>query len=256
MARVAAKVVELDDWSLSAATEALARARGRGFPMFMLCVNEDVVSPQGVRNVPVLTVCNNLDHAMMEEWTTRRHAQDPLRRMSAAGLIDTSAIRTLLWETDGARLSLPRARMTSSETETMHLAYEAGVRTGVNVPVAVGGVPARVLVSFFSAERADDLGCLDDSRAILFYLAHTLYDALADRLEAEAREPGPRLTPRERECLAWIGRGKTAAEIAIILDLAVYTVRDHIKSLRGKLGATTRAEAVARAAARGEIASA
>lgn len=253
MTPLAAKVVELEDWSLAGTQGSLARARTRGFPMFMLCVNENIVTAQGAQNVPVLTVSDNMDHAMVEDWSSRRHAQDPLRRMRATGLIDTATIRTLLWENDGGRISWPGVHMTSSESETLHLVYEKGVRTGVNVPLAIGGPPGRVVVSFFSSERVDALGDLDDSLAILFYLAHSLYDLLAGRLEAEARQGGPRLTPRERECLVWVGRGKTAAEIAIILGLSIDTVRDHVKSLRGKLSATTRAEAVARAVALGEI---
>ncbi len=251
MATSASKVLELQDWSTVEIMGSVARAANRGFPMIMLCVNEDMVTDHGQQSVPVLTVCNNMDHILVEDWSSHRYAQDPLRRMSATGLLDLSSIRTLLWEIDGARISVPSARVTSLETETLQLAYSRGVRTGVNVPLALGGAPGRVVVSFFSNERIEDLGEIDDSRAILFYLAHTLYDVIAWRVEAESRRDGPRLTPRERECLTWIGRGKTANEIAIILDLAVDTVRDHVKSIRAKLGAATRAEAVARAAAFG-----
>jgi len=57
------------------------------------------------------------------------------------------------------------------------------------------------------------------------------------------------LNDREVECLTWAARGKTSTEIAQILDLTKRTVDFHIDNARGKLGATTRTEAVIKAAA-------
>jgi len=57
------------------------------------------------------------------------------------------------------------------------------------------------------------------------------------------------LNDREVECLTWAARGKTSTEIAQILDLTKRTVDFHIDNARSKLGATTRTEAVIKAAA-------
>ena len=54
------------------------------------------------------------------------------------------------------------------------------------------------------------------------------------------------LTPREREVLAWVARGKTNAEIAELLWLAPGTVRKHLENVYPKLGVNTRTAAVAR----------
>jgi DNA-binding NarL/FixJ family response regulator len=56
------------------------------------------------------------------------------------------------------------------------------------------------------------------------------------------------LNEREIEVLTWAARGKTSAEIAKILDLTKRTVDFHIDNARGKLGASTRTEAVLKAA--------
>jgi DNA-binding NarL/FixJ family response regulator len=56
------------------------------------------------------------------------------------------------------------------------------------------------------------------------------------------------LNEREVEVLTWAARGKTSAEIAKILDLTKRTVDFHIDNARGKLGASTRTEAVLKAA--------
>ena len=65
------------------------------------------------------------------------------------------------------------------------------------------------------------------------------------------REVWPRLvelSDREVESLTWAARGKTSAEIAQILGLTKRTVDFHIDSARAKLGASTRTEAVIKAA--------
>jgi len=55
------------------------------------------------------------------------------------------------------------------------------------------------------------------------------------------------LTPREREIMAWVARGKRNAEIARILWVAPGTVRKHLDNVYAKLGVSNRTEAVARA---------
>jgi DNA-binding NarL/FixJ family response regulator len=57
-----------------------------------------------------------------------------------------------------------------------------------------------------------------------------------------------RLTEREIEALTWAARGKTSAEIAIILGVAKRTVDFHIDSARDKLQVATRIEAAVKAA--------
>jgi DNA-binding CsgD family transcriptional regulator len=66
---------------------------------------------------------------------------------------------------------------------------------------------------------------------------------------ARLRTPAPagRLTPREREILAWVARGKTNREIAAELYLSPGTVRKHLDNVYAKLGVGSRAGAVARA---------
>jgi DNA-binding CsgD family transcriptional regulator len=54
------------------------------------------------------------------------------------------------------------------------------------------------------------------------------------------------LTPRERQVLSWVARGKTNAEIARLLWLSPSTVRKHLENVYAKLGVNTRTAAVAR----------
>src|SRR5271165_5608700 len=61
------------------------------------------------------------------------------------------------------------------------------------------------------------------------------------------------LNDREVETLTWAARGKTSAEIAMILGLSKRTVDFHIDNARIKLGAATRTQAVIKAADGGLI---
>jgi DNA-binding CsgD family transcriptional regulator len=58
------------------------------------------------------------------------------------------------------------------------------------------------------------------------------------------------LTPREREVLALLADGDTDRRIAERLCVSPKTVEKHVASLRAKLGAPSRAAAVAQAARR------
>jgi len=87
------------------------------------------------------------------------------------------------------------------------------------------------------------------TKPIDFDLLATIITArLAGVARAERWPKAIRLNDREIECLTWVARGKTSTEIAQILDLTKRTVDFHIDNARGKLGATTRTEAVIKAA--------
>ena len=64
------------------------------------------------------------------------------------------------------------------------------------------------------------------------------------RIESESLEPIPEeLTPREHEVLEMMVEGLSNKEIAVQLNVSVHTVKFHISSILGKLGAASRTEA-------------
>jgi NarL family two-component system response regulator LiaR len=60
--------------------------------------------------------------------------------------------------------------------------------------------------------------------------------------------PPPRdgfdLTPREREVLALMSRGLSNRQMSQRLVISAYTIKNHVSSILGKLGVTSRTEAV------------
>jgi PAS domain S-box-containing protein len=69
----------------------------------------------------------------------------------------------------------------------------------------------------------------------------------------DAEPSSPVLTKRESEVLARLAGGMSAEEAASGLGVARNTIQNHLRSARAKLGARTRAHAIALAIARGEI---
>ncbi|TPG52252.1 PAS domain S-box protein [Sphingomonas glacialis] len=94
-------------------------------------------------------------------------------------------------------------------------------------------------------------GAMQDSS----WLSQKIMDRMA-ALRGGQPKPGPsgpsvELTPREREVLALITRGKTDDAIADALSLKRNTVRNHVARLYAKIGVHNRAEAVIWARDRG-----
>jgi DNA-binding CsgD family transcriptional regulator len=59
----------------------------------------------------------------------------------------------------------------------------------------------------------------------------------------QSQSPGDEsLSPRERELLTLVGRGRTDAQIAEQLFISVHTVRSHLERIRDKTGCRRRAD--------------
>lgn len=75
----------------------------------------------------------------------------------------------------------------------------------------------------------------DDSVVLLLEL---ITNKAADRLRRHRR-----LTPRERQVLFWVGKGKSNAEIGIILGIASATVGKHLERIYPKIHVENRTAA-------------
>lgn len=64
---------------------------------------------------------------------------------------------------------------------------------------------------------------------------------------------GAKLSKRERECLTLAARGNSSEDIALKLSISPRTVQHHFDSIRSKLGAANRQEAIALALTQGMI---
>ncbi len=130
-----------------------------------------------------------------------------------------------------------------------HAEFEVGLQVPTRTPEGKSG-----LVSFLP--RASD----PDGEGILWRLMLAL--ALHSRLEwIEAHaEDGMRhfsrraLSPREHQVLEWMARGKSADDVASILEISAATVMFHYRNVAERYGTLNRTHTVVEAMRRGELA--
>jgi len=137
---------------------------------------------------------------------------------------------------DGARPTTPT---TSAQRRLFREASAFGINNGVTVE---DRDPA---FSRYASEALDTLHLLG-----LYYHAHARAKL---QLGLTNVDQSP-LTQRELQCLAWMAKGKTMAEAAVLLRISPRTVRFHMDNARAKLSASTIPHAVAEASRRGLIA--
>jgi DNA-binding CsgD family transcriptional regulator len=108
---------------------------------------------------------------------------------------------------------------------------------------AFAGLPIIALCTYpFTASRATDV--LDVAHAHQLTVARR--QGRWEFIEtADVPATTHSLTPREREVLTWVARGKSASSIAKALRITKRTVDGHVQSAARKLGAQNRAQAVA-----------
>jgi DNA-binding CsgD family transcriptional regulator len=135
----------------------------------------------------------------------------------------------------------------SEEARDLFASARLGGAEGLVVPVhgALGEVSAVVMVG-------NDADVSEQSKAVLqacgamFAVAGVQLMELAD--DAPTRIA---LTRRETQVLVWLARGKTAPEIALILDISIGTTKTHLERAKAKLGAQATVPTVLEAARRG-----
>lgn len=180
-----------------------------------------------------------------DDWVAR-YFENRYQEIDPVVLLASSRSTPMVWSNlmIGDDLS-PKQKKMFSESR------EAGLKNGLSIPVH-GPLGESYVVSLANDTNERDTGlCLGTLQvlAIQFQLA---YSQIA-RQDPE-RQAGFHLTERERECLAWTARGKSAWAIGMILGVSEHTVNFHLKSAMKKMGTTNRVTAVVSAIKSGLIA--
>jgi LuxR family quorum-sensing system transcriptional regulator CciR len=127
-------------------------------------------------------------------------------------------------------------------------AREFGLADGLFTPLRwIDGSYAAVVLSGPTPELQDPF--VRTTAGVL----STYYAGESRRLAAGSTEKKFRLSPRQRECLAWVRQGKSSGVIAEILGLSVETVDEHLSEACRKLRVRTRVQAAVEAALAGLI---
>lgn len=130
--------------------------------------------------------------------------------------------------------------------------FDEAARHGLRHGVAIPRRDARGMVSLLSLVRsepaisAEELQAKKERLHWLAVLCHEgMLKAWGDLLRDDS---GVELTARELDVLRWTCEGKTASEVAQILQIAEPTVNFHVRNACTKLGTSNRTAAAVRAA--------
>jgi len=102
--------------------------------------------------------------------------------------------------------------------------------------------------SILNGRTIDRFRLLADSLITQIDIAFRKIPPLSVSVLTNGNEPSKSLrvlTEREEQILQWISEGKTNAEIALIVGISSFTVKNHAQRIFRKLGVTNRIEAVA-----------
>ncbi|WP_342722659.1 autoinducer binding domain-containing protein [Bradyrhizobium sp. B097] len=147
---------------------------------------------------------------------------------------------------DGA----PKPAGTKQQRSFFDEAMTFGIRSGVTVPIR-GGYGQMAAFTMATDEAAASTSRLVAGSETVVHLVGLYFHAhAAARLRMPARGSAT-LTQRERQCLAWVARGKTVADIAVLVQISPRTVVFHLENARRKLDAATIAQCVGEALRRG-----
>lgn len=167
------------------------------------------------------------------EWFDRQRLglTDPVHRASQR----TSA--GFAWRNIPAMIELR-----PSDTEIFKRAMRHGIGDGLTVPAHVPG-DAHGSCSF--AWRRGQVAN-DQALVAAQSISNFAFEA-ARRVHCPVLIPRPRLTDRQRECLAWVARGKTDWEISKIMGISEMTALEHMRNARSRYDAATRTRLAVRA---------
>jgi len=137
---------------------------------------------------------------------------------------------------------LATGHFTAKQRLIVEQGREAGLHNGVAIPLYGPQGEGCLLTLATDNVQVDNRPILGHLHALAmqFYVA---YGTLA-RNAPQTTVP-LRLTARERECLTWTARGKSAWAIGMILGVSENTINFHLKSAMRRLGTTNRVQAVA-----------
>lgn len=139
------------------------------------------------------------------------------------------------------------AQLTPAQRAVYQEAGDFGLRDGFVWPLIVPGAGV-ALCTFFTDQKRTSAPPLYAAGGMVAMYAY------ARAREILSLQGGKHLSARERQCLALVAEGKSDWAIAQILHLSERTVHNTLERAKGRLGVSTRVQAVIHALEMGEIA--
>lgn len=169
------------------------------------------------------------------------HVVDPISRQARTSWLP------VIWD---VRDYLPHC--TGKQARMFEATLEHGYERGISVPIRG---PSAGFDSFVALSRHTGREFAQGRngwRNELMLIGAHMSSVYHGVLHREAASPAE-LTTRELECLHWTAQGKTAWEVARLIDISERTVQFHIRNACGKMNAASKHQAALKAANMGLI---
>ena len=143
---------------------------------------------------------------------------------------------------------LEKSGRNSAQDRIFSEAREHGLHDGLFTPVRWTD---RSYAAVVTAGRYPDL--TDPLHRMMAEVLSGYYAHECRRLLVATDAVSALLSPRQRDCLAWVRHGKSSTDIAELLGIAPQTVEEHVGTACRKLGVRTRVQAAVEASLLGLI---
>lgn len=135
-------------------------------------------------------------------------------------------------------------KITDAQELLLAEAQDGGMHNGISVPIH-GPFGKVAVVSFAASSSMDEGNPSKDVLPVIAVQFHTAFEAM--RNQSLKRTEIPQFSPRQVDCISWVGRGKSSWDISMILGISHNTVNYHIKDAMRKLETSSRTVCVVKA---------
>lgn len=209
---ISSELLEVD--TKSALNEVVGQASRRlGFDHFALALENRTHAA----DAPGLLL-----HDYPDEWAKvyinfDLRGRDPVRRACERSMIGFA------WESIGSLIP-----MTRGDRQMLAVGRECGIADGYTVPRQLPGEASGSCTFVVRRDR-----CLPKKELLVAEIVGAVALSCAAKVSNISHPPQKAvLSDRQRECLLWAARGKTACETAMILGISMETVVQHLKIAR------------------------
>jgi DNA-binding CsgD family transcriptional regulator len=138
--------------------------------------------------------------------------------------------------------------------QLMDEALDVGIVSGATIPVHAAGQEFGLFFVSSEMPRPEFEKFWREREPLVQLAALNFHSTVFEGLNTKEFTSQVKLTARERECLLWAARGKTAWETSQVLSLAQRTVVFHLCNAMKKLGAASTQQALVKAVRMGIVA--
>jgi LuxR family transcriptional regulator, activator of conjugal transfer of Ti plasmids len=148
---------------------------------------------------------------------------------------------------------LHRVELTKPQKDYYSEASDVGLRDGLAIPIITRSGGSSVVSIAGDALPKDLAKLLNRYQDQLIAISFAFHTMASDFINRTPRPETNLLNAREKECLLWSMKGKSAGETGSIIGVTESTVNFHMENVKRKLGVYTRIQAVVKAIMEGHI---